>query len=550
MQPKQIPAEALLDLRRRLATLPARSPERRVLMQETAQLYGMAEVTLYRVLRVQARPRALRRSDRGEPRVLPKATLERYCEIIAAMKIRTANKQGHHLSTAEALRLLETYGIQTPEGHVQAPPAVLKKTTVNRYLKQWGYDHPTLLRQPPAVRFQAQHSNECWHFDLSPSDLKHVKAPVWVQEGRGRPLLMLYSVVDDRSGVSYQEYHGVYGEDVEAALRFLFAAMSPKPAEGFPFYGIPQMLYMDNGPIARSRVFHQVMKYLGVEVRTHLPQGKDGRRVTARSKGKVERPFRTVKEMQETLYHFHEPATEDEANAWLIQFLLRYNTMQHRSELHTRFADWLTNLPASGVRAMCSWERFCAFAREPERRQVGVDARIAVEGTQYEVDPDLAGETVTLWWGLFDSELYVEHREKRYGPYRPVGGPIPLHRYRHFKQTQTQQRADRIEALAAALALPRAALADAALALPVTGTPGVPAMPFVDPDPFHEFTYSNVIAAKLAIADELARPLAKLAPEAMAQLDAFLAQTLRKADVLAFARHQLRALWKEDAHVE
>ena len=550
MQPKQIPAEALLDLRRRLATLPARSPERRVLMQETAQLYGMAEVTLYRVLRVQARPRALRRSDRGEPRVLPKATLERYCEIIAAMKIRTANKQGHHLSTAEALRLLETYGIQTPEGHVQAPPAVLKKTTVNRYLKQWGYDHPTLLRQPPAVRFQAQHSNECWHFDLSPSDLKHVKAPVWVQEGRGRPLLMLYSVVDDRSGVSYQEYHGVYGEDVEAALRFLFAAMSPKPAEGFPFYGIPQMLYMDNGPIARSRVFHQVMKYLGVEVRTHLPQGKDGRRVTARSKGKVERPFRTVKEMQETLYHFHEPATEDEANAWLIQFLLRYNTMQHRSELHTRFEDWLTNLPASGVRAMCSWERFCAFAREPERRQVGVDARIAVEGTRYEVDPDLAGETVTLWWGLFDSELYVEHREKRYGPYRPVGGPIPLHRYRHFKQTQTQQRADRIEALAAALALPRAALADAALALPVAGTPGVPAMPFVDPDPFQEFTYPNVIAAKLAIADELARPLAKLAPEAMAQLDAFLAQTLRKADVLAFARHQLRALWKEDAHVE
>jgi hypothetical protein len=40
---------------------------------------------------------------------------------------------------------------------------------------------------------------------------------------------MLYSVVDDRSGVVYQEYHCVYGEDVEAALRFLFAAMTPKP---------------------------------------------------------------------------------------------------------------------------------------------------------------------------------------------------------------------------------------------------------------------------------------------------------------------------------
>ena len=43
--------------------------------------------------------------------------------------------------------------------------------------------------------------------------------------------------------------------------------------------------------------------------------------------------------------------------------------------------DWLKNLPADGVREMCSWERFCAFAREPERRQVGGDARISVGGT-------------------------------------------------------------------------------------------------------------------------------------------------------------------------
>jgi hypothetical protein len=428
---------------------------------------------------------------------MPKAALERYCEIIAAIKVRTSNKQGRHLSTAETIRLLELYGIETPDGHVQAPSSTLKKTTVNRYLKQWGYDRQTLLRQPPAVRFQAEHSNECWQFDLSPSDLKHVKAPAWVQEGRGRPLLMLYSVVDDRSGVAYQEYHGVYGEDVEAALRFLFAAMSPKPTEGFAFHGIPQMIYMDNGPIARSRVFHQVMKYLGVEVRTHLPKGKDGRRVTARSKGKVERPFRTVKEMHETLYHFNEPETEDEANAWLIQFLLRYNTMQHRSEPHSRFEDWLENIPPSGVSAMCSWERFCTFARESERRQVGVDARISVDGTQYEVDPELAGETVLLWWGLFDSELYVEHRDKRYGPYRHVGGPIPLNRYRRFKKNKIQQRADRIAVLADQLALPRDALEDASVTLPLSISRPIAEVPFVDPDPFQEFTYPSAIAAKL-----------------------------------------------------
>src|SRR5271166_7179485 len=80
---------------------------------------------------------------------------------------------------------------------------------------------------------------------------------------------------------------------------------------------------MDNVPIAKSHVFQQVMSYLDVEVKVHLPQGKDSRRVTARSTGKVERPLRTVKEMHETLYHFHEPKDEEEANAWLLNFLIR-----------------------------------------------------------------------------------------------------------------------------------------------------------------------------------------------------------------------------------
>jgi hypothetical protein len=39
---------------------------------------------------------------------------------------------------------------------------------------------------------------------------------------------MLFSAVDDRSGVVCQEYRCVYGKDVVAGLRFLFNAMAPK----------------------------------------------------------------------------------------------------------------------------------------------------------------------------------------------------------------------------------------------------------------------------------------------------------------------------------
>jgi hypothetical protein len=538
---KQVPAEALIDLQRRLTMLPPRSAERRRLVEEKAHLYGISIDTLYRALREKAAPKALRRSDHGVPRVMSGKEMERFCEIIAAIKVRTSNRKGRHLSTAEAIRLLEDFGIKTPEGCVQVPKAVLKKTTVNRYLKQWGYDRRTLGRPPPAVRFQARHSNECWHFDLSPSDLKHVKQPQWFEEGRGHPLLMIYSVVDDRSGVAYQEYHGVYGEDVEAALRFLFAAMAPKPGEDFPFQGIPEMIYTDNGPIAKSRIFLRVMDYLGIQVRTHMPQRKGSRKTNARAKGKVERPFRTVKEMHETLFHFHEPKDETEANTWLMRFLVRYNGMQHRSEPHSRMEDWLQNVPANGLRKMCDWDRYCTFAREPERRLVGVDARIVIGSTKYEVDPGLAGETVILWWGVFDNELYVEHSERRYGPYIPVDGPIPLHRYRQFKKTRAEKRADRVEALADKLELPRAALEGGAVRLPEIATKSLPtAQPFSDPDPFQELCYTSAIAAKKAIASALGTPLAKLPADQMDAINTLISETLDKPAIEEFVRTHLK----------
>lgn len=91
-----------------------------------------------------------------------------------------------------------------------------------------------------------------------------------------------------------------------------------------------------------------------------------------------------------------------------MRYLLRYNRQNHRAEPHSRIEDWIANFPPDGIREMCVWEQYCRFAREPERRKVGIDARVSVEGTAYEVEPDLAGETVLLLWGLFDNELYVE----------------------------------------------------------------------------------------------------------------------------------------------
>ena len=105
-----LPVEALAALRRRLAVLPARHPERSILMASTAQLYAISRATLYRLLRGDRRPKDAHRSDRGRPRSMPAPEIERWREIVAAMKVRTTSKKGRHLSTARILQLLIEHG--------------------------------------------------------------------------------------------------------------------------------------------------------------------------------------------------------------------------------------------------------------------------------------------------------------------------------------------------------------------------------------------------------------------------------------------------------
>ena len=131
-----IPVDSLLQLRQRLDHLPPKSSERSTQVAAVAQVYGFSSTTVYRALQAFPKPHAVHRTDRGKPRVLPQPELERYCELIAALKLRTTNKQGRHLSTCQAIELLEHYGVETAQGLMRAPQGVLHKTTMHVYLRQ------------------------------------------------------------------------------------------------------------------------------------------------------------------------------------------------------------------------------------------------------------------------------------------------------------------------------------------------------------------------------------------------------------------------------
>ncbi len=162
---------------------------------------------------------------------------------------------------------------------------------------------------------------------------------------------------------------------------------------------------------------------------------------------------------------------------------------------------------------------------------MAADARIRVDGAFYDVDADLAGETVTVGWGLFDHEPFVEFRQRRFGPYRPSGGPIPLHRYRKRRMSASQKRLGRIGDLASKLSVPRTALSGVDGSLARAAVVALRGQPFVDPDPYGQFTYGGRLDALRGVSDLLHRPLARLAEGDLAFINALVERTLDKAAI-------------------
>ncbi len=535
MPNKKVPVESLIILQHQLDELPARHNKRNSLIQEVANSFDVSVSTIHRALRQNNRPKLVHRGDYNQPRVTTQAEMKFYCELIAAMRLRTTNKKGRHLSIKECVRILEEYGVILNEELKQAPKDLLKRSTISRYLNRWGYDQHSMAIEPQYVPFQAEHSNECWQFDFSTSELKKLSSD------DTNSVLMLASVVDDRSGVNYQEYVLTKGEDALTALRFLFNAMSPKNCKTFPFQGMPNKLYVDNGAFAKSKLFLNVMNMLDIEIIHHMPRNSDGRRTTARSKGKVERSFRTIKETFETLYHFHEPESLSEANSWLTKYLIRYNQQSHRIEEHSKIDDWIQNLPSNGYRKMCDWKKFCSFVREPESRKVDAQGCISVDGIGFQLSYEMAGQEVVFLHGVFDNEVYVEFNHEKCGPFYPSLDPIPLGVYRKSKKSDKEKQADRIGELAKAIAIPRSVLSGETEAVSKLLTETLspiepPSTPFSASATFNDNSFKNRVEAKTAISEFLGFPLARLSKEQMDFIDQILNISLIKKQVIADIR--------------
>lgn len=159
MTRKSLPTEVIVGLYHQLSNLSAKNPNRKLLIQETAQVFNVSLSTVRRTLKNYCEPRSIQRSDYNRPRKISREEMLRYCEVIAALKIRSTNKKGKQLSTPRAIWILENHGVDLEDKRIILPKGLLTKPTVNRYLKRLGLISKNFLCQPVVVRFQATYSN-------------------------------------------------------------------------------------------------------------------------------------------------------------------------------------------------------------------------------------------------------------------------------------------------------------------------------------------------------------------------------------------------------
>jgi putative transposase len=301
------------------------------------------------------------RSDRGRSRALTQTVAD---ELLSLKD----EKPG--LSIPQLIRALKQDGT-LPES------AALSPSTVHRLLSRAGLMHKTGAEDQANAkdrrRFAFAYAGQMWM-----SDVMH--GPSVAVPGRGRRKTYLIAFIDDATRVvPYCEF--ALSENTQTFLLVFKQALIRR--------GLPQRLFVDNGANYRSRHLALVCAKIGVALIHARPYQPS-------SKGKIERWFRTVR--AQLLRRLSAADTESleslnrRLHAWVDG---EYHHAPHRGlEDQTPLDRWA--MSAERVRLPGPNLDLEALFLFEVKRRVQRDRTVSLNGTVFEVDAALVGQTVTL----------------------------------------------------------------------------------------------------------------------------------------------------------
>lgn len=296
------------------------------------------------------------RSDAGKARRLPREVVDLLCCI---------KEEQYDLTVKEVIEEARKYPETVPES------INLPISTVHRMLSVRGLMKKKKHPSKDLRRFSYKKAGELWM-----SDVMHGPA-VRVENRRKRKTYLIAFIDDATRVVPYAEF--CLSENTTAFLPVFRQAVMRR--------GIPERLYVDNGAAYISKQLALVCAQLGVTLIHARPYHAAG-------KGKIERFFRRLRH----------------------QFLRRLTSVDSLDELNRRLRLWLEEeyhqTPHRGLDNMTPFDVWCREGSHvklpgPEvdlrelflftnKRKVQKDRTVSLNGTVYEVDAALVGESVTI----------------------------------------------------------------------------------------------------------------------------------------------------------
>jgi len=251
------------------------------------------------------------------------------------------------------------------------PPDRISDTTLRRHIRDRRL-RPKAPAAAPRKPFEKPLPNDLWTLDF----LHGPKVPT---TGRRWPqATYLAAAIDDHS-----RFIPVASFYLAEDSRAVAAALK----DGFLRYGLPRMLYCDNGPAFVSRHLDLACARLGIALVHSRPYDPA-------SRGKIERFFRTVR--SRCLEGLGKLSGLEELNRRFADWLEDdYHRRQHRGIDQRPLDRYLDALGATERRLLTRDELDLVFYRTLTRK-VRNDATVQIRRCLFEVPPEKIGETIEI----------------------------------------------------------------------------------------------------------------------------------------------------------
>lgn len=401
-----------------------------VVLQKWCMLLGCSYSTLSKLMKTG------RKRRKGDRKII---NIEAICCIVYRIK-KTPPAHRGEIATEDAIEIAIGNGLIPRDMRG-------KRSTIDRVAREIGLScHKKRVR-----RFQAERPNQLHHVDASTSDCFYVhrllpdgdcvlRTHKGVKHYKNKPIPTrlrpwIYGLTDDHSGVHVARYVAAEGESAADNLGFMQWAWSRCPEK--EFFGLPEEIKGDLGPMMRGPIARDFFDRLGVHINPSIPGNKG-------SHGKIERTWRTMWGRFERPYYVEEKNFEilmSELNRHFLNYQDRYNRRPHRYEKSVPKIDIWRRINYYGGAVAIPEDAIAAIARRSQRK-VGADGCFSLDGKVYEVK-GLHDAEVYVYQGVFENKLVVENKGTGEKYEVEDFSPIPWARSRQRRRPRTRRRSRR-----------------------------------------------------------------------------------------------------------